>query len=487
MKNKSVFIITLSFLVSTLFFNSAYAGDIEWSGVYRIEGYHLSNTELERGKELNYGLHHLVLRPKIVAGDGLTIFGQFDILNQSGFANSQLGQLWGSGVGAATPTSSDNSNTMSGHQKSDTLNVSLLYLTFSQEYGALIVGRAPLQFGLGMTYSAGRGLFDHWYDNRDMVGYKIIMGNLYFFPMLGKPSEGSIHRSDDITDYMIQVQYENPESDLELGVFYQVRSGGDQGSDAPTGISSGQNAGADLSDVLGGTGVGGGKGKVNMKTVNLYALKDTETFRAGLEASFQSGETGVLTGSDNVALGGFGIAAEFAYRPADSRWNWGLKAGTATGDDPGTPAKFEGYIFDRNYDVAMLMFNRPLGQMDFLRTGLLTGSVRDSNRDITAPDVEAISNVVYAAPSVHYSLSERWSLENTFVTGWLAQNPLSGGSDPGKSLGYEWDISLHFIPRKGLQWTTQAGLLFPGEVWKANGAYENGFAYGLSTKAAISF
>lgn len=482
MQKNSIIFITLGFLVSTLFLNSAIAGDLEWSGVYRFEGNYLKNTDLDRGKEKTYGLNHLVLRPKIVAGDGLTIYGQFNILNEgNAYADSQMGQIWGNGVGNSTPTNSAaDSNTLSQTQEAETIEVSHLYLTFSQEYGSLLVGRAPLHFGLGMTHNAGRGLFDHWFDTRDMAAYKFIVGNMYFMPMIGKPSEGHINRSDDINDYMFHFQYENPETDLELGVFYWLRKAGDQGSDAP--------AGADPK--LGGASAQN-TGSIDMKTVSLYALRNSERLRLGLEAAFQSGETGVRnTSGDNVALGGVGIATELEYRGQDSKWRWSLRGGFATGDDPSTGAKYEGFVFDRNYDVAMLMFNHPLGQADFLRTGLFTGTVRDADGNINRADVEAISNVMYAAPGARYYFNDRWSWDNRLITAWLQDNPLAGQTperDPGKELGYEWDSSIIFEPRKGLMWINQAGFLFPGSAFKGDGQYDSNFAFGLATKAAISF
>src|SRR5690606_30239835 len=135
-KNPILFI-TLSILFSSLFLNSASA-DIEWGGVYRFEGNFFKNSELDRDRELSYGLHHLALRPKIVAGDGLKIFGQFDIFNNASYPNSQLGQIWGSGVRTGNQqsgTSISNSNSISQNQKAETIEVSQLYLTLAQEYG----------------------------------------------------------------------------------------------------------------------------------------------------------------------------------------------------------------------------------------------------------------------------------------------------------------------------------------------------------------
>jgi hypothetical protein len=480
MQKNSIIFITLSVLASSLFLNStAMAGDLEWSGLYRFEGNFLKNSELgSKGKELSYGLHHLVLRPKIVAGDGLTIFGQFDILNNTGYPNSQMGQIWGGGIGTGVPTSANNSNSQGQTQEADTIQVTQLYLTYAQEYGQLLVGRAPLQFGLGITHNAGRGLFDHWYDTRDMAAYKVVVGNLYFMPIIGKPSEKNINNSDDVNDYMFHFQYENPETDLELGAFYWLRKASAQGSDAPAGAPLGGAGATATSDV-------------DMKTVSLYALRNGDRLRLGMEAAFQSGETGVINPSgDNVALGGFGLAAEFSYQGADSKTRWGLKAGTASGDDPSSTAKFEGFIFDRNYDVAMLMFNHPLGRYDFLGSNLQTGSVRDADGNINRADVEAISNVMYVAPSIRYNFNDRWSWDNTVITGWLADNPMAGSTparDPGKELGYEFDTAVNFSPRKGVMWVNQAGFLFPGSAWKGDGQFESKFSFGVSTKAAISF
>jgi hypothetical protein len=277
---------------------------------------------------------------------------------------------------------------------------------------------------------------------------------------------------------MIQVQYENPDSDIEMGVFYQLRKSGDQGSDAPKGVSNGELLGGATADNLTG---------INTKTVNIYALRDNDLFRLGLEASFMSGESGVRNAaSEKVTWGGFGIATEVEYRPQGSSWKWGLKGGYATGDDPKSTAKFEGYSFNRNYDVAMMMFNHPLGQADIFATHLQTGDVRDADNNINKADVEAISNVMYLAPNMKYAFNDKWSMDNSLITGWLATSSILDKSVP-KDLGYEWDTSLVFSPRKGVAWVNQIGFLFPGSSWKADSGYDNKFTFGIASKAAISF
>lgn len=456
------------------FSSSAAFGDLEWSGLYRFEAYHINNSELTKdGHRKEYGLHHLILRPRIVASDGLMIHSQFNIFNADGatYANSQMGQIWGHGVGAGqgNTNNAQDSNALSGHQKSETIAVNELYLTYNHAFGSLIAGRAPLHFGLGMNFNAGKGLFDHWLENRDLVGYKVVFGNLSFFPMYAKVSEGAINRSDDVTDYIMHLQYENPETDLEMGVIYHHRRASDAGSDAPFTELGGVN----------------NNSKISARTWGLYALRNEETIRLGVEAAFQDGNIGVRTADGReVTQNGFGLAGEFEWRPQISKWKWGTRAGYATGDDPTTNDKYEGFIFSRNYDVAFLMFNHPLGKEDLLRTSAYGGG--PEGNVVTTTDTETISNVFYLSPYFKYQWRDNMFMTTTLTTGWLGTNPIQG-RDVKKDLGFELDLALTFEPRRGVQWVNELGLLFPGGAFEAGGQYDPGFTFGFASKAAISF
>lgn len=492
-------IATVVLSLAALQISSASAVNLEWSGLYRIEGYDLSNTELRNSSKKNqqYGLHHLILRPKVIASDGITIHSQFEIFNpntraNNGFYNnSQMGDFWGSGVNATDMTNTPSqSNALSANPSAGTVNVSQLYMTYDHEFGQFIVGRVPIQFGLGMTYSAGRGLFDHWYNTKDLVGYKMIFGNMSLLPMIGKSREGLMNYTDDVDNYMIQFIYENPETDISMGVFYDIKKSSDQGSDAPTGVNG-----------FGGAGSRNSVG-MNIKTLTVFALRDTRPWRLGFEASFVSGDYGVQTvDGQNVGAGGYGIAVEVDYKPEASKSSWGLRTGIATGDDPNTN-NYESFLFNKNYDVAFLMFNHMLGQFDVLRTspftpnyfrskcpagtdyencGPSTAGATPENRGL---DIEAISNVIYLAPRYHYQWTDRWSLGATLVTGWVRQ---TAQANMKSDLGYEADFSLAYSPKKGILWVNQVGLLFPGAAFKAGGLYESTFTMGFGTKAAISF
>lgn len=450
------------------------AADLQWGGLYRFEAVRIDNPELSGSKaDKAYMLHHLILAPKVVAADGMTIFGRFDLLNGAGLSeNSVAGEFLGAGVSNnPSAVAPNNSNVLSRSQAPGTFAVSELYFSWAQEFGQLIAGRAPIHFGLGSYFNAGTGNFDHYLSTLDMVGYKIVMGNLFVMPIIGKVNEGAVDKEDDVRDYMIHAQYDNPETDLSLGAIYQMRMG--NGNDAPLGT-----------DYIGGAG-STRSGNYKHSYIGLFSSQKLSNLTIGFEAGMLSGEAGVKTaGGQDVKLNGFGVAAELGWKPEDSKWSAGLKAGFATGDDPGSTDSQEGYVFSRNYRVGQLMFSHPLGQRDFLRSGLYRDTTVSNSAQI---DTEAISNVAYVAPNVTYRSNDKFAYGATLISGLLNKDPIAS-SGTASDLGYELDLGFTWTPFDRFSWVTELGLLMPGSAWKGGSAnLESSFAYGLTTKAAIRF
>jgi hypothetical protein len=176
-----------------------------------------------------------------------------------------------------------------------------------------------------------------------------------------------------------------------------------------------------------------------------------------------------------------------------SKWHWNFRSGIASGDNPDT-TNYEGFHFHRNYDVAFLLFNHPLGQYDLLRSFVQRGPDRLNN--VATPyatdealDDEAISNAVYVSPKAVYNISDKWDWTNTITWAQLQTNPVGGGVDVSKDLGFEWDTGLTFRPHERITWVNEFGFLFPGAAWSGSPAQNFGkaFTYGFSSKAAISF
>lgn len=465
-------------LIVILFFQTTTWADIDWSGTYRLEGVKVENAEASGNgaKNKQYILHHLVLKPKITAYDGLTIHGRFDILNSGNYPQSQLGQFFGSGVG--TGTTATTNSALSDNQSAETIEVNELYLTYVHEFGILTAGRAPLQFGLGMAYNAGQGAFDHWFDNRDMVSYKMSFGNMTFTPIIAKVVENQLGYEDDIDDYMLQFMYENPDTELKLGAMYRIRHAGRYGNTAP-----GAPVFGDLPSATPNSA--GFKGEY----MNLFFSRWIgESVKVGLEAATQKGETGVLSSGGTVSMDAYGVAFELDWMPKASSFHAGIKMGVASGDDANTTNIYEGYIFDRNYDVAFLLFNHPMGQFDVFRNAGNYNTTVATETDLPSfrADEAAISNVMYFAPHFKYKWSDSFDSQFGLTYAQLNSDPITGVT-VDKAVGFEVDITLNYKPYENIQWVNRFGVFSPGAAFEGGGQFDPKTVYGLETKAAITF
>jgi hypothetical protein len=296
--------------------------------------------------------------------------------------------------------------------------------------------------------------------------------NLFFMPILGRVYAQDPSQGNTIQDMILHLQYESKESGSLIGIMQQTRKASFGANDVP--LSGGATK----------------TGEYSVQTVSFILGREWEKFGFKLEAGFNSGSIGAQTSlGEDVKTTGYGIAAELYFPRRDSKVDWNLRFGTATGDDPNSASTNEGFQFDRNYDIAMLMFNHRLGQQDFLGTNLIkeTGTHGVSN----SLDDEAISNAVYISPRVSYVWNDRLDLNNTLTYAQLMTNPIAGNTGFSKDLGLEWDIELVYKPTDRIQWVNQLGLLIPGAAFKngtgAGGNLENASTYGFTTKAAISF
>jgi len=445
---------------------SASAISIDWSGGYRIEFHDVNTPTLDSNNPdpKSYGLQYLFLNSKIVASDGINIVARFDIMGSQtpGYENSQLGSvIGGSGIGTDPRATSQN-------QESTGVNVSQLYLNANTEFGSLIAGRAPFEFGMGITHNAGLGPFDHWYDTRDSVAYKFFVDNISFMPMLSRVSQRDYGRGVTISDETFVFEYKNKDNGAEAGVVQQIRKSSLESNDAAAAVP-------------GSTAIAAW----STKTINLYLGRSWESFKFKMEASFLTGETGLQLAGENVNVNAYALAAELLF-PAlnEAKWDYGLKLGYASGDNP-TTTVYEGYQFDRNYDVAMLMFNHRMGRADFLTTG-----ITHTNAGLTvsnSADDESIGNAIYFAPSAKYAWNEKLDIRTTLVYAQLVTNPTLS-LDTSKDLGTELDIELIYKPRERVIWSNGIGVLVPGQAWKDGATdFENSTNFGISTKAAITF
>ncbi len=276
------------------------------------------------------------------------------------------------------------------------------------------------------------------------------------------------------SDETFLFEYNNKDNGAQAGVLQQTRKSSFESNDALSATNPLPLAGATLASAW------------STKTVNLFLGRSWETFKFKFEASFLTGESGLMVGAEEVRFNAYAVAADLQFpSQAGSKWDFAAKLGMASGDNPTTVGTYEGYQFDKNYDVAMLMFNHRQGQADFLTTGIMHTDPALTTGN--SADDEAIGNVTYIAPSANYQWTDKFDIKTTLIYAQLVVNPTLA-LDSSKDLGTELDIEFIYRPRERVVWSNGIGVLFPGQAWK-NGT--SGFAadtnIGITTKAAITF
>jgi len=463
------------FVAALLVSQTAAAISIDWTGGYRVEYNNVNSTSLANTKlGKNYALNFLYLQPRIIGSDGINIHSRFDVMASQvpAYRNSQMGSIIGTGLNDGS-AGANGSNATSQNQNASSIQVSQLYLNVNHEYGSLLVGRAPVEFGIGITHNAGKGQFDHWADTKEVISYRFVVDNLSIAPMIGRVSQDDFG-GGVATDQIYILEYNNKEAGSRAGLFHQTRSAGpaynDYGAaELPSGVTSATTG-------------------LKTQTVNIFLERKWSAFEFKIEASFLTGNTGVRNATaQEIKVDSYAVVMEGLFPPGDSSWEYSGKAGVVSGDNPDTTDTYEGYILDRNYDLGFLLFNHRLGSADIIGTSPI--HAKDGANGLStqnSADDEAVTNAMFLAPTVKYAYDDQIDLKGTIVYAQLMN--AKKFVDMKKDLGLELDVELVYKPRERVTWSTGLGVLFPGAAWEGGtNSFDSKTTYGLTTRAAITF
>ncbi|MCS6838535.1 MAG: hypothetical protein NZ480_06770 [Bdellovibrionaceae bacterium] len=441
---------------------------VEWEGQYRLEIMELSSTDLGDGGAKSVVLSRLNLRPYVVIGDGARAIFSFEVLPNQQYPNDQFGTILGQGAYL------DQHNRLD--RPSGSLAVRESYFRWEQENAEFQFGRVPLQFGKGLYFSSGRDFFDHFSNQWDALVARIQVGHLILQPGFGRLVQQGAEKGNASHDMILSVWYDNPDARAVLGVLYQTRSG-------HKGYQNGQLIPYGASAIESGW---------NTNATLLYFSRYWEEVYLEMEAGFEAGQTGLVTaGSESIDLGGYGINVDFGYQGPGSDWSYLLRAGIASGDDPNT-ARYEGFQWNRNFDVAFILANHPVGQYDVLRSGRRRNFNYNNTPPVPYPvvqalDEESVSNMFYLAPQITKSINRQWKWKHRLV--W-AQAHVTPSLQPNTSrdLGFEYDVGLEYWSSQRWLWLMELGIFAPGSAFKGGDSnYPNQLVWGWQVKSSYQF
>ena len=292
------------------------------------------------------------------------------------------------------------------------------FLEYISDWGVLKIGRQPRQWGLGIRYNAGDKPQDKFGDRTDSLAYELGLGNIKLGLLYSKISENSINSTkDDVNLYESYVHWNDPEKDLNLGLLYTFMRHADR--------------------------------FVRLNFFDIYGTKKIKKLKAGLEAVATLGNPGTISGNESAQLG---LASELEYEWTEVITSY-LKLGYASSPDVGNTTKLTVFSFDRNYDIAFLMFNQGVGAIS-AQTGVSAQS---------DPYTNTIFGAYYLNLGGAYHFNQRIGANLNYATA-LAPLPFISGGD--KNYGHEVDITgwYHFL--ENLKFKVTTGFFLPGDLYK---------------------
>lgn len=491
-----------------LFAQSAYALSIDWHGYFRADSNIVHNYQMDLERPGNFASD--TLGGEFISGEGsksaeyISFFARLRpvvLINDNIILNAELdlGSPTNGFLGTDIPAD-DANNSFSFRRSNLDIGVSRLWLDTFTDFGTLQVGRAPLHWGLGVIFDSGDDPFDRYQSTTDVVRLVSKFGKLTLSPSIAKASVGRSlgggrnntasttasasnvdNGSDDVTDVSVSLVYDDTDRDLEVGAMIYKRAG----LQTQTGFIF--PAGATTADSSFRNGI-------SAKMINAYLKKKWYRLSVGVEVPYYFGNIGDYNNSgnftetnssgSNTEISAIGFASEIKLDMPS--WKHKVMLGHAPGQGPtralsttgGRDNQFTAMFFNRNYNIANIMFNYNL-----------RGFGATNPDDYTTPNSPYDSAVVNAK---YISLQtgtegEQWAW---YVRGIYAQanETAVAGKDvyvhsrrryefanqsQEKSLGMEVDLGGSYQWDESIRFGLDLGIWFPGDFYKFSNGTSN--------------
>ncbi len=418
-----------------LLLSVASAAEVEWSGHYRTRALAYSSLSLSTTNDnalggTYYADHRLRLQPGFHLSSRVSVFAQLDYLPYTPWgtsADTWLDPVTGQAIDLAyvdgvTPIANEGD----GGSYTGNLQLTRAWADVYTPVGRLRFGRMPLHWGAGVLYNAGNTPLSEYGDSADRIQFTTRQGPVY------------VMAGYDIIYGGFRESYDGSHDDmqaLDLAVAYRSEA-------ASVGL------------------------------YNRYRFQPKQNFRAYQGSLWGSAELGPVH-TEIEAVGVFGrgdlsdelndqrILAGGGIVRANAQFDkilGGFEVGIATGDPDEDDGDLRTFTFDRDHNVALLLFEEPL---PVLAPAVLNeaNEGRDSSLAITG---DGVSNAFYLAPQVGYQLRPDLSVDLTYV----AARALAAASwTEEKGYGQEVDLAVRYTPFEHFEATATAGLLLPGPYY----------------------
>ncbi|MCP4809338.1 MAG: hypothetical protein GY913_11830 [Proteobacteria bacterium] len=420
-----------------MFSTPADAAEVDFSGHYRARALYYDNLSLSDTNPNALGAtsfidHRLRLMPAIHASSRVGVFAQVDMLPTTVFGdspNTWVNPVDGQAIALAYADGvSPYGDADDGTSYLQNIQVTRAYADVYTDYGRLRFGRMPVDWGVGLLFNDGLDATDEYGDTGDRVQFTTRAGPVYVMGAYELIHEGLLETSGEADDQMqatdLAVAWQT--ETMALGLYNRYRFQRNPGFRAYNGSLWGHielgpaNVDAEFVGVF-------GRGDLDT------GVNDIQVIAGGL----------VLDGTIDV-----------------DKIHGGLQFGLGTGDTDPTDNVLRDFQFDRDHNVALMMFEEP---MPILAPGVVNEA--NAGRDYDAVRTgDGMSNVLYIRPEVGYQLRPDLAAKASYIAARALQ--VEETETGNRGYGMEVDLGLTYTPFEHFSAEAMGGVFLPGPYYE---------------------
>jgi hypothetical protein len=294
--------------------------------------------------------------------------------------------------------------------------------------GLLKVGRMPFHFGLGIFGNSGDEIDQEIGSTRDRVKFETMFGNYYMSPGFSWINEGTLDSGKD-DGYEYFLEFGRNTEQQSLGLYLAQFS---QSEDSVLNANS--------------TGE-----KTKYWVIDLFGRRQFEKLSIETEIALF---TGKFTGRDLFAVNGVGRLSGNGQK-----FNWNVEGGLSTGTSTADAAsnKVKSYAFNRDYNIALILFN------EALPGGSSLPNEGEGDGRPVAPHSGAISNAMYGKVFFEYEVNSYFQPELHLIAPFAMQTPAGTNS---RFYGFEYNIVTRWTMNDYTSAVLSFAHLLPGNLYK---------------------
>jgi len=406
-------------------------------------------TEASLYNKLNLGLggsdnsktfvtSRILVQPNLIIDDHFSVKSQWNMLASPNFtpnASQALGQGQGGFV--------------FGDPNTQGLILNRVWLEWVSDVGILRAGRMPVSWGYGVLYDAGNQIWDDFQSTFDRLEYRLHLGNIAGGLAYSKGRKlSTLGNDNDQEFYTIYVQYNNDESETELGLLYEKQARSTNQTDAWTRT----NHPYAMPGVAGAPSTSSHIGYPQSNHVlDFYLKKSSGSFSFGGEASWITGTAFDYQGDGRTdELSAYAVLLNLSYEFSVVKSF--LDFTYVSGDSDLKNDSMTGFVlFHRNRRPGIILGRELLGP--YYGSAISQGSLVYYGN----PDV--FSGVIYLRPGIRFEWSPSWSSGLEVI---YAQKAAKAAGEEA-NLGIEIDAGVEHVVYKNFDIGATLGYLIPGK------------------------